>query len=71
MPTLPHSSRGFFTSKSIFTSKTFWGNILMGVLAVAEVLPPEWAAVLIPLANLGLRYFTVEPVHVIPKSMLG
>jgi hypothetical protein len=72
MPALPsHSNRGFFTTKSLFTTKTFWANILMGVLAVAEVLPPEWAAIVIPLVNLGLRYVTTEPVHVIPKSMLG
>lgn len=48
--------------KPFWKSKTIWTNLLMGALALADVLPPEWAAVLTAVANLGLRFVTKEGV---------
>ena len=56
-------------AKSIFTSKTFWFNVLTGGLAILDqvtpVLPPSVQSALpavIMLGNLLLRYLTVQPV---------
>lgn len=48
--------------KSLVTSKTFWANILGMALTVAKVLPPEYAAVVIAVANLLLRLVTKTPI---------
>jgi hypothetical protein len=57
-------------SKSLFASKTLWINVLMvaNQLVGAVPIPPEYAAVLIALVNLGLRLVTTQPVHLVsPK----
>ena len=57
-------------SKSLFTSKTFWINALMVANQVvgAVPMPPEYAAIVIAVVNLGLRLVTTQPVHLVsPK----
>ena len=65
-------------TKSIFLSKTFWANFIVGVLASLEVagvidyLSPghqEAGAIVIATLNLVLRYVSVTGVHITgPKS---
>ena len=52
-------------SKSIFTSKTFWLNLLSAAAMFTGYLPPKYAAVAIPALNIGNRFLTDGPVHVI------
>jgi hypothetical protein len=44
--------------KSLITSKTFWLNLIGLASTVAGVLPPKYAAVVLPLANVGVRLLT-------------
>lgn len=55
-------------SKSIFASKTFWVNVLMGAAAYGGFLPPKYAAVVVPVANVALRIVTNQPVSVLPSG---
>lgn len=60
----------FDDSKSIFRSTTFWLNVLGGVATVAgalsDVLPPEYAAVAIAVANILNRFRSkTSPVHIL------
>lgn len=56
-------------SKSIFTSKTFWANVLGvaadAILHYSGVLPPEWQPYIVMaggIINVVLRAITTQPV---------
>jgi hypothetical protein len=51
-------------AKSLFQSKTFWINLVTGVLAVAGVLPPQVSIPVIAAANIILRVVSGQPVTV-------
>lgn len=53
--------------KSLLKSKTFWFNVLSLAATYSGYLPPQYAAVAVPLANLLLRYVTTSPVSVTGK----
>ena len=64
----------FVPTKSIFRSKTFWANLLGGVLVLLEYLDTidlpgggEAIATGLVLVNLALRYLTTQPVTVSGK----
>ncbi len=48
--------------KSIFASKTFWFNVVSLAATVAGFLPPQYAAVALPVVNVLLRLVTSQPV---------
>ncbi|HAM56086.1 MAG TPA: hypothetical protein DCQ64_12045 [Candidatus Rokubacteria bacterium] len=53
--------------KGLLQSKTFWSNIIMAVLAVAngqfgDIIPSEVVLVLIPILNIALRIITYLPI---------
>ena len=54
--------------KSIFASKTFWFNVIAGVIGVCQAqglftaIPAPYGPAVVALVNLALRYVTVEPV---------
>ena len=56
--------------KSIFTSKTFWANVGVGIVGVftealgSAGIDPAWYAAAVAAMNVGLRYITKEPVTV-------
>jgi hypothetical protein len=52
-------------AKSIFTSKTFWSNVALFALAYAKVLPPDYAALVIAVANVALRFLAKGPVSIL------
>lgn len=56
-------------SKSLLKSKVFWFNVLTAAAELSNVLPlPAGTAVLVAsVVNIGLRFVTAEPVHVLPK----
>lgn len=57
-------------SKSLFTSKLFWFNVLSAGSSLLGVLPlpPEHVATAVAIINIALRYVTSTPVHVVsPK----
>jgi hypothetical protein len=54
--------------KSIFASKTFWFNALSTAFTLGGVLPPKYAAVIVPVANVGLRLLTNQAVSILPPS---
>lgn len=65
-------------SKSIFTSKTFWANLLTAIVACAGefsgVIPPTWAPYIaagVGVANIVLRLITTGPVHVVAPPVVG
>ena len=57
-------------SKSLFTSRTFWFNVVMGLLAILqtegvfELLPESVVAGGIAAGNVVIRILTKQPVHV-------
>lgn len=53
--------------KSIFQSKTFWANVAGFALVYADVLPKEYAALVIAVANIALRFLTTGPVSISGK----
>jgi hypothetical protein len=62
----------FGDSKSIFASKTFWLNVA-GIIATvaggaAGILPPQYAAIAMGVANILNRFLTVKPVTLLPQS---
>lgn len=59
-------------SKSIFSSKTFWVNLLTGIVTAGGYatgnIPPSWApyiAAAVGTANILLRAITTQPVHIV------
>jgi hypothetical protein len=61
----------FVPTKSIFRSKTFWTNLIGGVVVLLEYVDTinipgggEAIATALVLANLVLRYLTTQPVAV-------
>ncbi len=65
-------------TKSIFSSKTFWLNVLGPVFAWfatskgINLSPDEQVGVItgvMALANVVMRFLTVQPVHLIPPSI--
>lgn len=48
--------------KSILASKTLWINVAGFAVAYAHLLPPEWAALVVAIANVANRYLTNGPV---------
>ena len=56
-------------SKTLWTSKTFWFNLLTAGAELAQVIPlPPGTALLVTNAiNIGLRLVTDKPVTVLPK----
>ena len=57
-------------SKAIWKSKTFWFNALTAVAELTQVLPLPAGTVTIiaTIVNVGLRFVTSEPVHVLPPK---
>jgi|TARA_R110000787_G_scaffold66002_2_gene148466 hypothetical protein len=53
-------------SKKLWTSKTFWFQVLSAAAALSGVvpLPPEILAVVVGVINIGLRLVTDKPVEV-------
>lgn len=51
-------------SKNILKSWTFWFNVASLAATYGQLLPPQYAAVVIPVANLILRFKTKQPVTV-------
>ncbi|MEL0114283.1 MAG: hypothetical protein VW835_21350 [Rickettsiales bacterium] len=62
--------QGLPMSKSLFLSKTFWFNALTAVAELTQVLPLPvgTVAVIATVVNVGLRFVTDSPVHVLPKK---
>lgn len=57
-------------SKPWWKSKTVWLNVLAGAAELSQVLPlpPGTVAIIAAIANVGLRFITDQPVHVVtPK----
>lgn len=54
-------------SKNILQSKTFWVNLATLALTVGGYLPSTYAAPVLAIANIILRYFSTQPVTVLPK----
>lgn len=56
----------FDDSKSIFKSKTFWLNLLGTVALLANhaapILPPQYAPIVLGVANIINRFLTKTPV---------
>ena len=55
-------------SKSLFKSKAFWLNVLGTATiysdALASILPPKYAIVVLGVLNILTRLITDQPVHV-------
>jgi hypothetical protein len=51
-------------TKHILASKTFWVNVVSLAATYSGYLPAEYAAVVVPVANLILRLLTKQPVTV-------
>ena len=56
-------------SKHLFTSKTFWFNVLTAAAELTQVLPlpPGTVAIAAAVINIGLRFVTDQSVHVLPR----
>jgi len=63
--------RTHVVSKSLFASKTFWFNVLSAggevvqLLSGVHVVPAGTLAVAGGIINIGLRFVTEQPVHVV------
>lgn len=57
-------------SKSLFTSKTFWFNVLTAAVDLAGYLPlpPGTAVLVVSGLNVALRVITKGPVHVLTEA---
>ena len=55
-------------SKHLFASKTFWFNVLTAAAELSQVLPlpPGYLTIAATVINIGLRFVTDKPVHVLP-----
>ncbi len=58
-------------SKSLFTSKIFWLNVLSAAAELTGVLngvlPAHALGIATTIINIGLRLVTDQPVHVLPQ----
>ena len=56
-------------SKSLFTSKLFWFNVLTAAAELSQVLPlpAGYLTIASAVINIGLRIVTDKPVHVLPQ----
>lgn len=63
-------AQGADMSKSLFASKTFWFNALTAVAELTHVLPLPAGTVTIiaTVVNVGLRFVSSQPVHVLPPK---
>lgn len=48
--------------KHLFKSKTFWVNFLSLLVTFSGYMSPKWTAVILPLANIGLRIVTTQGI---------
>jgi len=55
-------------SKSLFMSKTFWGNIAGLALTLGGVLPEKYAAYVLIAGNVIMRLVTNQPVNLFPEN---
>lgn len=55
-------------TKHLFTSKTFWMNIVGLAMTLGDVLPPKYAAIVLPAANIAMRLISSQPVNLFPPS---
>ena len=53
--------------KTILYSRTFWFNVVSLAATVAGYLPPDKAAIVLPVANVLLRLVTSSPVSLTGK----
>lgn len=51
--------------KPFWKSKTILFNVFTGLVTLAGVLPPHWAALALAVGNLGLRYMTTEGITIL------
>ena len=57
-------------AKSIFTSKTFWFNLVLGLFQVADnvgawnIIPQPYGAIVLMVGNILLRGMTYQPVKI-------
>ena len=51
-------------AKSLFTSKTFWFNVLAGATAIMGIVPisPEATGAVTAVINIALRALTKQPI---------
>lgn len=50
------------SAKSIFTSKTFWLNVIGLGLTISGYLPPQYAVPVMAVLNIANRFLTTGPV---------
>ncbi len=69
-----HAMEGKMETKSIFSSRTFWFNLLTGAADLighaAGIIPPQYQpyiAAASALINIGLRWVTTQPVSINPS----
>jgi hypothetical protein len=60
-------------AKSILLSRTFWFNVIAGVIGICQsegllaAIPAPWGPVIVMVGNLVLRYVTTKPVTLLPQ----
>lgn len=54
-------------TRHLLLSKTFWANVLGLALTIGGILPAKYAAVVIPVANMGLRLISSGAVTLLPQ----
>jgi hypothetical protein len=50
------------TVKHILKSKTFWVNLFTLAATLSGYLPAKYTAIILPIANIGLRIVTTEGI---------
>ena len=61
-------------AKSILLSKTFWFNLVAGVIGICQAeglltaIPAPWGPVILMVGNIVLRYVTTKPVTLGPPQ---
>lgn len=51
-------------TKSIFQSKTFYANLFLAAATYGGYLPEKYAALVVPIANILLRFLADGPVTI-------